>query len=95
MNQRALIAAAAASLLSTMMLATPAMAQEKEKCFGIAEVGKNDCANLAGTHSCAGQSKVAMDAGEWKYVAKGTCASMNGMTADAAKAKMKMTEKKS
>ena len=95
MNQRALIAAAAASLLSTMMFAAPAMAQEKEKCYGIAEVGKNDCANLAGTHSCAGQSKVAMDAGEWKYVAKGTCADMKGMTADAAKAKMKTTEKKS
>ena len=95
MNQRALIAAAAASLLSTMMFAAPAMAQEKEKCYGIADVGKNDCANLAGTHSCAGQSKVAMDAGEWKYVAKGTCADMKGMTADAAKAKMKTTEKKS
>ena len=90
MNQRALIAAAAASLLSTMMFAAPAMAQDKEKCYGIAEAGKNDCANLAGTHSCAGQSKVAMDAGEWKYVAKGTCGSMKGMTADAAKAKVKM-----
>ena len=95
MNQRALIAAAAASLLSTIMFAAPAMAQEKEKCYGIAEAGKNDCANLAGTHSCAGQSKVAMDPGEWKYVAKGTCAGMKGMTADAAKAKMKMSEKKS
>ena len=90
MNQRALIAAAAASLLSTMLMATPAMAQDKEKCYGIAEAGKNDCANLAGTHSCAGQSKVAMDAGEWKYVAKGTCGDMKGMTADAAKAKVKM-----
>lgn len=95
MNQRALIAAAAASLLSTMLMATPAMAQDKEKCYGIAEAGKNDCANLAGTHSCAGQSKVAMEAGEWKYVAKGTCGDMKGMTADAAKAKMKMSEKKS
>ena len=95
MNQRALIAAAAASLLSTLLMAAPAMAQEKEKCYGIAEAGKNDCANLAGTHLCAGQSKVAMDAGEWKYVAKGTCGSMKGLTADAAKAKMKTSEKKS
>ena len=94
MNQRALIAAAAASLLSTMLMATPAMAQDKEKCYGIAEAGKNDCANLAGTHSCAGQSKVAMDAGEWKYVAKGTCTDMKGMTADAAKAKVKMMMEK-
>ena len=95
MNQRALIAAASASLLSTLLMAAPAMAQEKEKCYGIAEAGKNDCANLAGTHSCAGQSKVAMDAGEWKYVAKGTCGSMKGLTADAAKAKMKTSVKKS
>ena len=57
--------------------------------------GSNDCANLSGTHSCAGQSKLTMDAGEWKYVAKGTCSDMKGMTADAAKAKVKMmTEKK-
>ena len=94
MSQRALIAAAAASLLSTLLVATPAMAQEKEKCFGIAEAGKNDCANLAGTHSCAGQSKLAADTGEWKYVAKGTCASMKGMTAEAAKEKTKMMMEK-
>ena len=96
MNQRALIAAAAASLLSTLLIAAPAMAQDaKEKCYGIAEAGKNDCANLSGTHSCAGQSKLTADAGEWKYVAKGTCEGMKGMSADAARAKVKMmTEKK-
>ena len=37
MNQRALVAAAAASLLSTLLVATPAAAQEKEKCYGIAK----------------------------------------------------------
>ncbi len=96
MTQRALIAAAAASLLSTMLVTVPAVAQEKEKCYGIAAAGQNDCANLSGTHSCAGQSKVSADVNEWKYVAKGTCASMKGLTADAAKAKAKMaTEKKS
>ncbi len=87
MNQRALIAAAAASLLSTMLVATPAVAQEKEKCYGIAKAGQNDCANLSGTHSCAGQSKVSDAPDEWKYVAKGTCASMKGMTLDQVKAK--------
>ena len=85
MNQRAMIAAAAASLLSLSMVATPAMAQEKEKCYGIAKAGQNDCANLAGTHSCAGQSKVDMDKGEWKYVAKGTCKDMTGLSAAEAK----------
>jgi len=90
MNQRAMIAAAAASVLSTLLVATPAVAQAKEKCYGIAEVGQNDCANLSGTHSCAGQSKVGADVNEWKYVAKGTCATMKGMSADEAKAKVKM-----
>ena len=93
MNQRAMIAAAAASLLSTMLVATPAVGQEKEKCYGIAAAGQNDCANLSGTHSCAGQSKVSGDVNEWKYVAKGTCAGMKGMTAE--QAKMKAMEKKS
>ena len=89
MNQRAILAAAAASLLTTALVATPAVAQEKEKCFGIAKAGQNDCANLAGTHSCAGQSKVSDDPGEWKYVAKGTCKTMKGLTAEEAKAKVK------
>jgi uncharacterized membrane protein len=61
--------------------------KDKEKCFGIAKAGQNDCANLSGTHSCAGQNKVDMDAGEWKYVAKGTCKDMKGLSAEEAKAK--------
>jgi len=85
MNQRALIAATALSVMSLGMLAAPAVAQEKEKCFGIAKAGQNDCANVSGSHSCAGQSKVDMDKGEWKYVAKGTCKSMNGLSQDEAK----------
>ena len=89
MNQRALVAAAAASLLSTLLVATPATAQEKEKCYGIAKAGQNDCANLSGSHSCAGQAKVSDHPGEWKYVAKGTCAGMKGLTAEQAKAKLK------
>ncbi len=85
MNQRAIVAAAAATLLSTLFVATPAMAQSKEKCYGIAKAGQNDCANLSGSHSCAGQSKLDNDKGEWKYVAKGTCKQMMGMSADEAK----------
>ena len=89
MNQQTLIAVTAASLLSTLLVAAPATAQEKEKCYGIAKAGQNDCANLAGTHSCAGQSKVDNDKGGWKYVAKGSCKSMKGMSADEAKAAAK------
>ncbi len=78
MNQRALLAATAATLMSLTLASAPVAAQEKEKCYGTAKAGQNDCANASGTHSCAGQSKVDMDKGEWKYVAKGTCEKMKG-----------------
>ena len=87
MSQRAMIAATAAAVMSMGLMAVPAAAQEKEKCFGIAKAGQNDCST--GAHSCAGQSKVDMDKTEWKYVAKGTCKDMKGMTADEAKAMKK------
>lgn len=91
MNQRTMITTAAASLMSLALLSSPALAQNaaKEKCFGIAKAGQNDCANLAGTHSCAGQAKVDNDKGEWKYVAAGTCKTMGGMSMDEAKMGMK------
>lgn len=91
MNQRTVITVAATSLMSLALLSSPALAQNaaKEKCYGIAKAGQNDCANLAGTHSCAGQSKVDNDKGEWKYVAAGTCKTMGGLSADEAKKEMK------
>lgn len=85
MNQRAMIAATAAAVMSLSLVAAPAAAQEKEKCFGIAKAGQNDCASINGTHSCAGQSKVDMDKTEWKFVAKGTCKEMKGLTQEEAK----------
>ena len=86
MNHRLVVSSALASVLA-LGLAGTAVAQDKakEKCYGIAKAGQNDCANLSGTHSCAGQSKVDMGKDEWKYVAKGTCKTMNGQTADEAK----------
>jgi uncharacterized membrane protein len=83
MKQTAIIAATAATLMTLALASAPAAAAEKEKCFGIAKAGQNDCAS--GVHSCAGQSKVDMDKVEWKYVAKGTCKDMKGLSADEAK----------
>ena len=80
-----LLAAALVGLTAVGVTPVNAADEGKEKCFGIAKAGQNDCANLAGTHSCAGQSKVDNDKGEWKYVAKGTCKTRKGMTADEAK----------
>jgi uncharacterized membrane protein len=89
MKQGLIASSALASILALGLVGTAAAQNGgKEKCYGVAKAGQNDCANLAGTHSCAGQSTVDMDAGEWKYVAKGTCASMGGLSADDAKKKM-------
>lgn len=93
MNQHAMIAAAAASLLSSLLVATPVAAQSKEKCYGVALAGQNDCASFSGLHSCAGQAKASNDIADWKYVAKGTCAGMKGLTAAEAKAKIEMMKK--
>lgn len=94
MNHRLVVSSALASVLALGLVATAGAASHampdgkgKEKCFGIAKAGQNDCANLAGTHSCAGQNKVDNDPGEWKYVAKGTCKDMKGLSAEEAKAK--------
>ena len=48
---------------------------EKERCYGVSLVGKNDCAAGPGT-TCAGTSKVDYQGNAWKYVAKGTCTTM-------------------
>ena len=64
------IAAAVAGALSlaAVTAATPAMAA-KVKCYGISKAGQNDCANAAGTHSCAGQTKANYSGDDWKGVA--------------------------
>ena len=84
MNKNLLISAALASVIASGISA-PAYAGSKEKCYGISAAGQNDCGNLAGTHSCAGQSKIDKDPGEWKLVAKGTCKELGGMSKKEAK----------
>ena len=85
MKNASLIAATAASLMTLALASAPAAAADKEKCFGVAKAGQNDCASLSGSHSCAGQSTVDMDKTEWKYVATGTCKTLKGLTAEEAK----------
>ena len=63
--------------LGTLSAGT-ASAADKEKCLGIAQAGKNDCASGSGAHACAGLAKVDKDPADWKYVAKGTCEKLGG-----------------
>lgn len=73
----ALLASAVAAAVSSVTLinAGPAVAGDKEKCFGVALKGQNDCAAGAGT-TCAGTSTIDYQGNSWKYVKKGTCLSM-------------------
>ncbi|MBU6261097.1 MAG: DUF2282 domain-containing protein [Burkholderiales bacterium] len=70
-----LSAVAIALALGTAIAALPATAHaaDKEKCFGVALKGKNDCKAGAGT-TCAGTSKIDDQGNSWKFVPKGTCA---------------------
>jgi uncharacterized membrane protein len=71
------LAGAVAAAL-TLLSAQPASAQMagsegKEKCYGVALKGQNDCAAVSAGMSCAGTSKVDYQKDAWKYVPKGTC----------------------
>lgn len=82
MKRSRILITSAISTIVTMgtlnALSTPAIAAEKEKCYGMAQAGKNDCASASGAHSCAGQATTDHDKNDWKYVAKGSCEKMGG-----------------
>lgn len=68
-------AAAIVLALGAAVAALPAAAQvpaDKEKCFGVALKGKNDCAAGPGT-TCAGTAKIDHQGNAWSLVPKGTC----------------------
>jgi uncharacterized membrane protein len=70
------IAAAVGSLIALAAGPVHSAEPSKEKCYGVAKAGQNDCA--ANGHSCAGQSKVDNDPTEWKFVPKGECEKLGG-----------------
>ncbi|AOF82242.1 hypothetical protein BSY238_1788 [Methyloversatilis sp. RAC08] len=82
MNKSAALSAALASVFALGIVASPiaAAAEGKEKCYGVAKKGANDCASANGSHSCAGQAKTDNDPNEWVSVATGTCEKMGGKT---------------
>lgn len=49
---------------------------QREKCYGIAKKGQNDCGTAR--HTCAGKAKKDNEPDEWKYVPQGTCQSRGG-----------------
>src|ERR1700731_4498119 len=77
------LAGALTTALATMAAAAPltkaegdaAIAAHKEKCFGVALKGQNDCAAGPGT-TCQGTSTTDFQGNSWKFVQGGTCANI-------------------
>jgi uncharacterized membrane protein len=81
MRSKRIVDTAIASLLALGLAQAAAAADEpkggeKEKCYGIAKAGQNDCGTAH--HTCAGKAKKDNLADEWKYVPKGTCEKLGG-----------------
>jgi uncharacterized membrane protein len=78
-----ILAGAVTTALATIASAAPltkaegdaAVAAHKEKCFGVALKGQNDCAAGPGT-TCQGTSTTDFQGNSWKFVQGGTCASI-------------------
>ena len=77
------LAGAVTTALASMAFAAPlteaegkaAIAAGKEKCYGVALKGLNDCAAGPGT-TCQGTSTVDFQGNSWKFVPHGTCTSI-------------------
>ena len=76
----ALLASAVTTALASVSFAAPltkaemdaATAAHKDKCFGVALKGQNDCAAGPGT-TCQGTSTMDFQGNAWKFVLSGTC----------------------
>jgi uncharacterized membrane protein len=79
-SAKPLLAAAIAGLVAlSAVYSGEALSQDKkarEKCYGIAKKGQNDCGTAR--HTCAGKAKKDNEADEWKYVPQGTCEKAGG-----------------
>ncbi len=71
-SQAAALALAVGTALALAEAPAHAQPADKEKCYGVAMKGKNDCAAGPGT-TCAGTSTRDDQGNAWKLVAKGTC----------------------
>jgi len=77
LNASAIAAALSVAVLASASAGPAAVPGfDHEKCYGIAQAGKNDCQTA--THSCAGTATKANDPASWIYVPAGTCAKIAG-----------------
>jgi uncharacterized membrane protein len=93
-SQAAALALAVGTALALAQAPAQAQSADKEKCFGVALKGKNDCAAGPGT-TCAGTSVRDYQGNAWSLVAKGSCAKTASKTSPTGFGQlMAFTEKK-
>lgn len=80
-----IVSIATLTAMVTSIAIMPAAAEDtgKEKCYGVAKAGKNDCAS--GKVSCAGSSKIDSDGEAFIAVPKGLCERLVGGSLDVKK----------
>jgi len=86
MNKTLISAALAGILAGSVASAHEEMGKPpegKEKCYGIAKAGGNDCSSKKNKHTCAAQAKVDNDPAEWRFVNKGECEKLGGKPTEA------------
>ncbi len=70
--------AAIASLSANAISHEAPAAAGKEKCYGVAKAGKNDCGSKLGKHGCAGMSKKDGSTVDFIQVPTGLCEKLVG-----------------
>jgi uncharacterized membrane protein len=63
-----------------LMKASSHVTTERERCYGVARAGQNDCATAK--HSCAALAATDQDPNEWIMVPKGLCEKIIGGVSD-------------
>lgn len=61
---------------STNLLKSTSTTLQRERCYGIARAGQNDCATAQ--HACAAKATADNDPKEWIMVPKGLCQKITG-----------------
>ncbi len=71
------VAGALTAALAAAPLGAASAGGDKERCYGIAKAGQNDCAAGPGT-TCQGTSTVDAQGNAWIYVPAGLCEKLAG-----------------
>ncbi len=87
------VALALSTALALSATSGTVTASDKEKCYGVALAGENDCKAGPGT-SCAGSSTRDYQGNAWSIVAKGTCETLNSPTSPTGKGQLMTFEEK-